>query len=279
MGPWVVYADGRFVTPEEATVSLGEPGFLVGDGVFATLRARRGRCFRTAAHLEGLALGRALFELDAPVTDDALGALLDDAAARTGAVDAYVRVTVSRRAEGASRLSIVARPLDVPTTAERESGVSAGVVALRRTPAACMDPTVKTTSYAAQVLAAREATRRGLSQGLQLATDDTLACAAMANVFVVQGRTLTTPPVDTGCRAGVTRAFVLEAAPSLGLAVREARVARTTLASADEVFVTSTRIGCLALASIADVGFVSKGFDVTRALHRALEAAIDAETA
>jgi branched-chain amino acid aminotransferase len=55
------------------------------------------------------------------------------------------------------------------------------------------------------------------------------------NVFVVRGGELLTPPLSSGCLAGVTRALVLEWHGG-----READLPYDALRTADEVFLTST---------------------------------------
>lgn len=273
--PEVVFLYDRFVETGEARVPLTSSGHLLGDGVFTTMRARRGVCFRRGAHLAQLARGAALFGLPLPRSVDELGHLADEAAARTGEQDAYVRVTLTRPAEGGAELSVIARRLAVPSEAERAAGVAVGVVGPRRAPAACADPEVKTTSYAPFVLARREAERRGLAEGLQLALDGTLAGGAMTNLFVVTGDDLLTPPIAMGARAGITRAVVIELAPSHGLAPREAPVRLEDLHEADEVFLTSSRVGCLRVASV-DGRPVGRSAARTDALHASLERLVDA---
>src|SRR6478672_7362582 len=87
-----VYFGGPFVAPdgEEARVPLTDPGYLLGDGVFATMRGYDGVCFRAERHIAILARGAELFGLPLPVGVDRLVAIADEAAARTRARDAYV---------------------------------------------------------------------------------------------------------------------------------------------------------------------------------------------
>ena len=46
-----VWLNGRLVAAAEATLSVGDRGFLLGDGLFETMRAYGGRVFRLQAHL------------------------------------------------------------------------------------------------------------------------------------------------------------------------------------------------------------------------------------
>ena len=58
--------------------------------------------------------------------------------------------------------------------------------------------------------------------------------------FIVSNGVLRTPPVEAGLLAGITRAFVLELASSLGLHAREETIYEEELAGADEAFLTSS---------------------------------------
>lgn len=239
--------------PEEARVSITDRGYLLGEGVFATLRGYDGVCFRADRHLAILARGAAMFGLTVPLEAERLLAVVDEAAARTHARDAYVRVTLTHGGEGDhATLSVLSRPLVAPTDADYARGVDAVFVTGRRFPPACMDGTVKTTSYAPQVLARRESVARGIGEGegIMLAVDGSLACGTMANLFLVAGDTLLTPSLASGCRGGVTRATVLEIAETVGLTAREESLAPERLFEADEVFFTSSRVECLPIASV-----------------------------
>jgi branched-chain amino acid aminotransferase len=279
-----VFFEGRFVPEAEARVPITDRGYMLGEGVFATLRGYEGACFRPERHLATLARGAEAFGLELPVSLERLAAIADLAAQRSGAHDARVRVTLARGAEAANAdkavLSVVARAFELPSDDDYLHGIAVATVSARRVPPACMDGTVKTTSYAPALLALRAAQARGARDGLQLATDGSLACGTMANVFVVTGDTLLTPSLGSGCRAGVTREAILALAPAEGLEVREARIEPRALLEADEAFLTSTRIECLSIASV-DGHVIGRPLHHPRAsaLRRALRALVERETA
>lgn len=275
----VIHVGGRFVAPGDAVVSLLDRGYLLGDGVFATMRGYGGVCFRSERHIAELARGATVFGIDVPSPLHELGVFTDEAARRTGARDAYVRVTLTRGApDGPPTLSILARAMDVPSDDAYLHGVAAITVTPRRIPPACLDGTIKTTSYAAPVLAHREVASKGAAFGIQLAIDGALACGTMANLFVVEGDTLLTPSLESGCRAGVTRGAILEVAPRLFREVREQRLEPSILEEADEAFFTSTRVECLPIATV-DGRSIGRGHFVrTHALREALSSLIRSET-
>lgn len=261
----VVHLNGRFVAPAEATVSLLDPGYLLGVGVFATMRADDGVCFRPEAHLALLGHGAAALGLPVP---DGLVAIADEVGRLVGGF-ARVRVTIS-----ATATSMIGEPMVPPTAEDRARGVAILSIGPRR---AADEGAFKSTSYARQVMARADATRRGAAEGLQLASDGAVSGATMANLFLRTGRILSTPSLASGCRPGVTRAAVMELAPYFGLRVEERRIEPAELRTAEEVFLTSTRIGCLPVRSIDDAPVASGG--TTSALHDALEELVARERA
>ena len=271
----MVHIGGRFVEPEDAAVSVLDRGYLLGDGVFATMRGYEGACFRAARHLAELARGAAFFGIDVPVPLPELARLADEAAQRTGEANAYVRVTLTRGPVGGPpTLSIIARAMDVPSEAAYQRGVATVTVTPRRIPPACLGTSVKTTSYAVQVLARREVESKGAGEGIQLAVDGALASGTMASLFVVAGEALLTPSLDSGCRAGITREAILEIAPRHFTEVRQERLDPAVLAHADEVFLASTRVECLPVASVDDRRIGDGTFARTHALRAALQALV-----
>lgn len=232
----VVWLNGSFVAAADARVSIFDRGYQLGEGVFATMHAYRGRCFRAGRHLAQLDLGAKTLGLSVP---PGLLEHLNEAATRVAAPEARVRVTVTD-----TTTSIVAEPLVPPPPEQYVHGIAAVIVSRRRT------QMWKLTSYAPQVLARKEATERGADEAIQLGLDGAVSCGAMANLFVVRGHELATPSLDSGCRPGITRETILQLASEVGLTPKQRRIEPDELFAADEAFFTNTRIEALPIATI-----------------------------
>jgi para-aminobenzoate synthetase/4-amino-4-deoxychorismate lyase len=70
--------------------------------------------------------------------------------------------------------------------------------------------------------------------------DGSVLEAAWANVWMLDGDTLTTPPLDGRLLPGITRARLLALAPGLGLHVREEPISLRAAAAAGTLFLTSS---------------------------------------
>jgi branched-chain amino acid aminotransferase len=94
---------------------------------------------------------------------------------------------------------------------------------------------LKTTSYADNVMALAWAHERGASEAILLNTRGELCEGTGSNVFVVIEGQVLTPPLSSGCLAGITRQLVLE-----WTAAQEADLDATALRQASEAFLTSS---------------------------------------
>ena len=94
---------------------------------------------------------------------------------------------------------------------------------------------MKATSYGENVVAARWAAERGCDEALFANTRGELCEGTGSNVFVVVDGVLRTPPLSSGCLAGVTRELVCELVD-----VDESPLPMDALAAADEAFLTSS---------------------------------------
>ena len=107
-------------------------------------------------------------------------------------------------------------------------------------PAASLPGFVKHTSRAPWILAVRAAAERlaePVDEVIFVDSDGTWLEANRSNVLAVRSGGVYTPPVDGRILEGVTRAFALEAAAALGVAVHEGPLAP---AGWDELYLCST---------------------------------------
>lgn len=241
-----MYLDGGWWAPDEAKLSVFDHGLLYGDGVFEGIRFYNGRVFKLDRHLERMYRSAAGIGLEPPVTLPRLREIILEACARSGLREGYLRPVFTRgkgdlgidprRSKEPSVLVICATM--PPFVAGADRGIRLIVAGRRKTPAAALDPTVKSLNYLNNVLAKIEANARHADEALLLGTDGHVAEASAENIFVVRGGQLVTPPCSA-CLDGITRETVLEL--SKGRIPSEVReFGLDFLLEADEVFLTGT---------------------------------------
>ena len=242
MSEVTVWVDGQVVDAAAPSVRALDHGVTVGDGAFETCKIVRGEAFAMTRHLRRL--GRTLAGLGLPEVDE--GRVREGVAAVLGAGEPIdfgrVRITVtggagplgSDRHESPATIIVAATPaaLHAPSAAvvtvpwvRNERAATAGL---------------KTTSYAENVIAVTHARSRGAEEALLANTRGELCEGTASNVFVVTDGVLRTPPLDSGCLAGITRELAIEWCRAAGLDVVEETLPFDVLQDADEVIITNS---------------------------------------
>lgn len=259
----IAWVDGRLLAADTPALLVGDRGFQLGDGLFETLRVRRGVAIEIELHLARLREGLGSLAIPMPLSDGELATGIAAVVAANAPADAAVRVTVSRGApvgrgllpagwpDLAPTVVIQAWP-HVPVAAEvLARGVRAVIATGRRDPAFPL-ASVKTTSRADHVHAKLEAERVGADDAITLTLDGHVAEATTANVAMLVGKRVLTPPLAAGILAGTTRDWLLraEGAAALGLAAAEAWITPDELLVADEVLLCSSVAGFQPVVSL-----------------------------
>jgi branched-chain amino acid aminotransferase len=244
-----VHWEGRVLPAEQARVSVFDAGYLYGDGIYETMRAYGGCVFALGRHLERLERSAERVALQLPSLEEIRRAVTELIAAND-MPDAALRVTVTRgrlkrrldlSTAGTPSLLVTMDPVDELADERRRAGsrvVTSRYLRLSRYPLAG----VKSTNYQISLFARNEAREAGALEVLLPNETGEIVEAAAANVFLVEGERLVTPPLDSGILSGITREVVLEVARERKLAVELSTLARERIASADELFLTGTTI-------------------------------------
>lgn len=263
--------------PEDAKVSVYDRGFLYGDSVFETVRTYGGKPFALSEHMERLERSAERVGIEMPISKEAFAGEVISAVEAAGNDESYVRAMLTR-GSGPMGLDpsvslvplrvILVEPLKTLPETMYEDGV--GVVLVRTDRASDAAEGAKVGNYLASVLALAEARKAGAHEALIINRHGEVAEGTTSNLFLVRGGTLVTPPVDAGILAGITRAYVLEAAHAQGIEVELGKVRPKHLRDADEVFISSSIRELLPVVFIdgRPVGDGRPG-PVTRRLHRA----------
>ena len=251
--------NGEIAPADQARISVLDNGFTFGDGVYETLRTYGGRPFHLDRHLERLRASARMLDFAIPAADDALAADLDRLLKRAANPESYIRIIVSRgvgeisyrfdRIQGPT-IVMAARAYEPFAEAQYRDGIPVIIASIRRNSPQALDPAMKSCNLINNILAVREAQAKKAAEPLMLNERGDVAEGASANVFIVSGGALVTPPLDAGILPGVTRALVLEQARALQIEAREQSVPVRTLLGADEAFITSTLKEVMPIATV-----------------------------
>ncbi len=283
----LVYVAGEFVPRADARVSALDAGLLLGAGLFETLRTYGGTPFRLGRHLARLRESGKAYRIAPAETDADLTEAVDRLVRANVPEDARVRITATRGPLAdvleddeapAATVVITAGPMTPYPEALYTGGATAVVsdIRINETDPASLH---KTTAYATNLMALREAHRGRAIEALRFNTKNHLAEGAISNVFLVTESRLRTPPVEEGLLAGVTREAVLALAAETGVEAVQEPLTVHDLLGADEVFLTNSVMELLPVVRVEarTVGTGEPG-PVYRALHAAYRERVREET-
>lgn len=245
-----VWVDGQRVDEGPAIRAL-DHGVTVGDGVFETAKIVDGQVFARTRHhdrMDRSLAGLGLPALDRARVDEGIEAVLADGPIEFG----RLRYTVTGGVGplGSDRLD---SPLTYIVTAgdqPRPAPVTTVAVVpwTRNERAATVG--LKTTSYAENVVALAAAKSVGGTEAIFANGAGQLCEGTGSNVFVIRDGVVLTPPMESGPLAGITRALTIEWCREEGLEVREEVLPLSVLATADEIFITSSTRDIQAVGTI-----------------------------
>lgn len=232
-----VWFNGRLVKDASLSFDPSDRGLLLGDGLFETIAVFNARAIWLDDHLQRLRGAAAALGLTADRTniEAAVKDLLGQAQDRHG----IMRITLTRgpgvrglAAEG-SRPSLLATlgPWVRGTVFASASLMTSSIRRNETSPASRL----KTLSYIDNILAAREASCKKCDDALLLNTRGNVASTTIANLFILRGDRLSTPPLSAGILPGIARKKLMAFAKG-----EERELTPADLKDADAVFLTNS---------------------------------------
>jgi branched-chain amino acid aminotransferase len=233
----------------ERSLSPGQVGLLSGWGVFSTLRVYDGVMFAFDRHWQRMRSDAARMRVPFPAQSDWLEARLyrlieANQVSPKQPLNATLRVAIVRNRGGIFEGPSITRDFDVVAftvdVVRWPLSVKLGVVPDGRHAANEFSGT-KYISWAENLTRYERAHEQGLDEVILLNERGEISECTSANIFAVDatGR-VWTPPLSSGCLAGVTRAVLLEEMQELDIAIGEKTLVPDDLRSAREIFITST---------------------------------------
>ena len=285
LGAWA-YFEGAVVPIGEANVSIATHTFNYGTAVFEGIRAYRQGDGSTAIlfareHYERMLRNARLLRASVPESAEDLVEITRDLLRRNAHEgDAYIRPLVYKSARSIrvkltgldDRVALFTIPLGdyLPT-----GGIRVTVSGWQRVGDNAIPARGKVSgSYVNAAFAAEDAHAGGYDDAILLTGDGHVAEASAANIFVVRGNEVATPPLTDDVLAGITRTAILRIADDAGLDVVERRIDRSELYLADEVFLTGTGVQVAPISSVDERPIGTGEFPISLDIQRRYFAAV-----
>lgn len=232
-----VSINGEVHDENNARIAPNDRGFTLGDGLFETMAVKKGAARRLASHLARLRAGAKVLGIPVPVSDARLGewiaALIGANSVETGSL----RLTLTR---GPGVRGIAPPDHPTPTVVITTGGaapaspvklmIARGTRRNEHSPLA----SIKSLNYLDNILARQEAAAAGADDAVLLNTAGRVAETAVANIFLLMGGGLVTPPVSDGVLPGIMRGEIIALARA-----EERAVTTDDLATAGEIFLSN----------------------------------------
>jgi branched-chain amino acid aminotransferase len=255
-----IWINGALKRRAEATVSVFDSGFVLGDGVWEGLRVLDGHPAFLDAHLDRLFEGAKAIALDIGLDRAALTrAIYETLEANDMRDGVHLRLMVSRGVKrtpyqdpratiGAATVVIIAE-YKLPKPETLASGLNLFTVHVRRGYPDVQDPKLNSHSKLNCITACIQATAAGADEALMLDPHGFVATCNSTHFFIVRKGEVWTSSGDY-CLGGITRSNVLRVCEENGIVAREKNFSLTEAYSAEEAFVTGTFAGVTPVRSI-----------------------------
>jgi branched-chain amino acid aminotransferase len=258
----LINVNGSLVPRAEATVSVFDSGFMLGDGVWEGLRVHNGKIAFLDAHLDRLYEGAKAIAMDIGLTRDELTGRLYETIDGNGMRDqhgVHIRLMVTRgiRSTPYQDPRVVISPATIviipeyktPLPATIERGIRLFTAHVRRGDPAVQDQKLNSHSKLNCITACIQATQAGADEALMLDPHGFVATCNSTHFFIVRKGEVWTSSGDY-CLGGITRANVIRVCRDEGIPVFEKNFSLTDVYGADEAFVTGTFAGVVPVTEI-----------------------------
>ncbi|MBT3590446.1 MAG: aminotransferase class IV [Candidatus Marinimicrobia bacterium] len=251
----LIYVNGDILPRNDATISVFDSGFLLGDGVWEGIRLYNGHLVFLEEHLDRLYKGAKQLAIEVGYNPEELAGLIYKTLAANGMKSGvHIRLIVSRglkktpyqhpNANAGSSTIVIIPEYKEADKKTNKTGIRLVTVTTRRGTPDSQDPRLNTLSKLNCIIACIEADKAGADEGIMLDVNGNVSTCNSTNFFIVRAGEVWT---STGqhCLPGVTRQAIINICRDNEIPVYEKDFRIDSVLSADEVFVTGTFAGVI----------------------------------
>ncbi|MBW1774948.1 MAG: branched-chain-amino-acid transaminase [Deltaproteobacteria bacterium] len=282
----IVYVNGEYVPWNQATIHLMSHSVGRGSAIYEVMSlhhtADGPAIFRLDAHAERFFKTAELLHMQLPLSPREFQDAVMETVRRNGLKEGLIKtiafysqlswgVVPADTTLGLSLFALNPKEELGGLTFPSDEGATLAISKWRKLDPETVPVEAKVAAhYINGMMARKEAADRGFEFTLLLDTQGFLAEGSTESIFLVKDGTLMTPSLGT-ILDSITRKSVLEAAPALGLEIREERIPPETLYEAEEIFLSGTPMKVLPVKKVEDRVIEGTPGPVTRTLASLLK--------
>ena len=246
----LVYINGKFYPRQDASISVFDSGYLLGDGVWEGIRFHNGKFLFLGPHLERLFWGASQIDMDIGKTIEEITEILHGTVKRNKMeTGVHVRLIVSRGIKSTpyqdpsftvSEPTIVVIPeYKQPSPDTQKNGIKLVSVDIIRGSSKVQDHRINSLSKFNCIQACIDAHRKGGDEGLMLDPHGYVSTCNSTHFFMVKDNSVLTSTGDF-CLHGVTRQNIIDICKTNSIPIYEKNFTLSDVYECEEAFVTGT---------------------------------------
>ena len=249
MSEFINFINGKWEKKSNSNVPIHDAGFLLGDGLFETIRFDNKNLFQVDKHINRLLDGLKIIRINLNKSIEDIIFLLEKIILKNKLESGLLRLMITRGEiegtpwtyQGLPGIYITIRNF----SPEPEYPVKVVFYSERKYPIIRFKPAIKSLNYIGNMLAKKDAGNEGAYEPIFYNNEKIITECAIRNVFFIKDDNLLTPNINLGVLPGVMRETIIEIAKTNNLKVKQTSIDMNSIHNMDEAFISSTGIGLL----------------------------------
>lgn len=249
-----VFINDKYILKNEACISLDDPGFLYGDGLFETIRSYNGNIFMLDEHVKRLfnSLTVLKYNLSEKICNYSyIKSCVEKLLGKNKLTncDSNIKIIVSRgiyearldvRTAAQSNLIITAQKLNPYPDIFYSKGVDLVISSIKRVSHSNPLYRHKLLNYFENIYAKNEANCANAFDSIFLTSGNFILEGAISNFFIVKNNTVLTPSLNQNILPGITRDLIIKLCKENKIKIKETGIKYDNNFNCEEMFVTNT---------------------------------------
>ena len=255
-----IYVNGKILSRADASISVFDSGFLLGDGVWEGIRLLNGKLVSLDDHIERLFFGAKKLDINIGFSrKELIKIIYKTLNANNMTNNVHIRLIVSRglkktpyqhpNANIKGSTIVIIPEYKKADKKINIKGINLVTVKIRRGTSDTQDPRLNTLSKLNCILACIEADKAGADEGIMLDINGNVSTCNSTNFFIIRkGEVWTSKGIY--CLPGITRKMVINLCKENNIPIYERDFSIKHVHTADEAFVTGTFAGIIPAINI-----------------------------